>query len=145
MFKVGDKVVKVDGSKFYSGNTVVTISKIERGIYYNQYWFKETGTWLPEDYIKLYQPAPTYEDGWTLNNGKVDIPADAKTLKDETGDIVAFKKVKAPVVREIVKYVAPSSNLQGLSHTDGRYADTTYKLIYTVTDGELTGVRLEKL
>lgn len=90
--------------------------------------------------LELVEAAPEYEAGWQLNNGKAPIPEDAKVLKDDTGDIVAFKLVKRPVVKTYFRWAGKQF---------GQYATVgnpqinySYKIIFTETDGVLTDVRL---
>ena len=134
MFKPGDKVRRKDGNFF----KVVTIDKLHTS-HENSYWLKETDSWI-QGY--MIEHAIKYEDGWTLNDGKVEIPSDAKVLKDDTGDVVAFKKVEKPVVKEYVRFAGKNLAADTYETTQSISSKYQYKIIFIETDGVLTDVRL---
>lgn len=98
-FKVGDRV-RYKESAFLSGQEEVVKGLDPFGP--NTVLF-EGGGWDSSRLLKLVEPAPVYEEGWTLNDGKVEIPDDAKTLK-EGDDVVAFKRRIKPSVSYINVY-----------------------------------------
>ena len=90
--------------------------------------------------LELAEPARGYEDSWNLNDGVVEIPSGAKVLRDDTGDIVAFKRVKHPVVVEYKRYYAKLGQCYSKKNSL-----TNKAVIFTEIDGVLDSVRLEKL
>ena len=75
-----------------------------------------------------------------MNDGLTPIPRTAKVLKDDSDDIVAYKLVKAPVVKEFKRYYSD----RGACYNN-RHVSTTAVVVFTEIDGVLTDVRLEKL
>lgn len=87
-FKVGDKVEvieKYDSYKIGDGGTITSIN----GIYYR---INGDIGGAPADYFKKVE-GDIHEDQWHLNDGKVEIPADADKL-EKNGSVVAFRKRK---------------------------------------------------
>jgi len=136
MIKPGDKV------SYLSGPLKKEIYTVKFVYYDSDSFIDQRGTVRTLSWVKLVGPAPEYEEGWTLNEGKVEIPPDAKTLKDDTGDVVAFKKIKKPVVKEYVRFAG--KNLAADTYETTRYISSNYqyKIIFVETDGVLTDVRL---
>jgi hypothetical protein len=138
MLKPGDKVKIKRGGQFSNGEYEATI---EREYSNNAWWLKEIQTWVFKSSV---EPVVQYEDGWRLNDGKVEIPSDAKTIKDSLGDIVAFKLVKKPVVKEYVRYTG-FVNYSGTYETSSIASSTfKHKIIFVETGGVLTDIRWEK-
>ena len=87
-FKIGDVVEVVKGYNIHKVGDMGTITSIN-GIYYR---INGGGQGAPDYYFKKVEGI--YEDQWHLNDGKVEIPADADKLEKD-GSVVAFRKRKA--------------------------------------------------
>lgn len=88
-FKVGDWVVRKDGTTFYGGNYAEQITLIESDGYLRCIWLSST-TWLRDNDIRLWTIADA-RDGDVITNGKL---------------IVIFNKLEEPAYKQhIVAYV----------------------------------------
>ena len=135
-FEVGDRVryKPEHQSQFGSEIHTVKLASCDVATVTNDNKYRTT------DWLELVEPVKGYEAGWSLNDGLVKIPEGAKVLKDDTGDIVAFKLVKRPVIVEHKRYYSKL----GQCYSD-RSILTTRVVIFTEIDGVLESVRMEKL
>jgi len=103
----------------------------------------ESSVWVYSNSVEL---VPEYEAGWKLNDGTTEIPSNAKTLKDDTGEVVAYKLVRKPVIKEYVRYYTVEGRCYDaetlLAANKLKLAN---KVVFVERDGQLTDVRLEKL
>jgi hypothetical protein len=143
MFKVGDEVRKKNGSLFGIYKYIETIVEPRMNITVCKDAVWVSNGWISASELELV-PKVKYEDSWTLNDGRVTVPDDAKVLKDDTGDVVAFKKVKKPVGKEYVRYAGKDKPFDRYNTTGVKDKMYKHKIIFKEVDGELVEVRLEK-
>lgn len=92
-FEVGDKVEVIKAYDNYKAGEVGIITSVrELNDYLTHYRINDDKWGGPAYYFKKVEDA-LYEDQWHLNDGKVEIPADADKLEKD-GSVVAFRKRK---------------------------------------------------
>lgn len=118
-FKVGDRVCHIHN--IYSIGVVKEALQSERyNVDFGVYGLHD----YPSEYLELAEPAPVYEEGWTLNDGKVEVPEDAKTLKADDGDdVVAFKRRIEPKVGYVNIFNYSGALGNGTVHSSRKAAD----------------------
>jgi len=149
MIKVGDKVKYTDESLHINPDVFVvkTLHEEEEDLFTlheeEDHFVDEKESLRTISWVKLVEESVVeYEDGWTLNEGKAEIPPDAKTLKDNTGDVVAFKKVRGPFIKEFVAFVGKTVKGTNYCLSHSRFGRHKIKVVFVETDGVLTDVRL---
>lgn len=147
-FKRDDLVKKKDGQEFTLGmvRTGFMVAKVESfdnsTKQYKIRFADGRWGWIPESLLALVNPI-IYEDEWVLNVGQ-GVPSDAKTICDTTGDVVAFKCVKKPEVKELVRWMGRGQLEPTYFGSVAQCHFYKHKVIFTEIDGVLTNVRLEK-
>lgn len=92
-FKIGDKVEVIKEYDGYEVGEVGTITSIRESNDYTTHYRINDDKWGgPACYFKKLEDS-LYEDQWYLNDGKVEIPADADKL-EKNGSVVVFRKRK---------------------------------------------------
>lgn len=129
-FKVGDRVHHIQSPDVIGVVKEVLHSeqyRVDWGVHGLVDWGVHGLFDYPLKYLELVESVPVYEEGWTLNDGKVEIPDDAKLAHcDDGSEVVAFKRRIKPRVRYINIYDSETHGIYvgvGSKHPSREQAD----------------------